>query len=95
MNTPAERPLDPNAPLWCRLEEEWLVMRFVCHLVQTRGVMPETARNYLSQAQGWHAREFGVKLAGGLKLERLPQMVKGPLSLTLYIHQRSLGVLDP
>jgi hypothetical protein len=27
--------------------------------------------------QGWHAREHGVKLAGGLKLERLPQMLKG------------------
>ena len=25
----------------------------------------------------WHGREHGVKLAGGLKLERLPQMLKG------------------
>ena len=31
----------------------------------------------LFRSQGWHAREHGVKLAGGLKLERLPQMLKG------------------
>lgn len=72
-----ERPMDPNQPLWVRLEEEWLSMRFICALVEERGVLPETASKYFSQVQGWHAREFGVKLAGGLKLERLPQMVKG------------------
>ena len=52
-------------------------MRFVCALVKDRGIAVESARVYFSSVQGWHAREFGVKLAGGLKLERLPQMLKG------------------
>ena len=52
-------------------------MRFVCALVEDRGITPESARVYFSSVQGWHAREHGVKLAGGLKLERLPQMLKG------------------
>ena len=77
MGTQADRPLDPNAPLWAKLEEEWLCMRFVCALVEERGITPESARVYFSSVQGWHAREHGVKLAGGLKLERLPQMLKG------------------
>lgn len=77
LGTPAERPLDPNAPLWSKLEEEWLAMRFVCALVQYRGVLPETARVYFACVQGWHAREFGVKIGGGLKLERLPAILKG------------------
>ena len=77
MGTPAERPMDPNEPLWVRLEEEWLAMRFVYALVEERGVSAETARQYFSSVQGWHAREHGIKLAGGLKLERLPQMLKG------------------
>ena len=77
MGTQADRPLDPNAPLWAKLEEEWLCMRFVCALVEERGITPESARVYFSSVQGWHAREHVVKLAGGLKLERLPQMLKG------------------
>ena len=52
-------------------------MEFVCGLVVERDITPETARSYFSQTQGWHAREHGVKLCGGLKLERLPQMLKG------------------
>ena len=52
-------------------------MRFVCSLVEDRGISVESARVYFSAVQGWHAREHGVKLAGGLKLERLPQMLKG------------------
>lgn len=69
--------MDPMAPLWAKLEEEWLAMRFVCALVKERGVQPKTAASYFSAVQGWHAREFGVKLAGGLQLQRLPQMLKG------------------
>jgi hypothetical protein len=75
--TSPDRPLDPNSPLWVRLEEEWLAMRFVCSLVKDRGVLPRTAACYFSCVQGWHAREHGVKLAGGLKLARLPEMLKG------------------
>jgi hypothetical protein len=52
-------------------------MRFVCSLVEERGIGVESARVYFASVQGWHAREHGVKLAGGLKLERLPQMLKG------------------
>ena len=77
MGTQADRPMDPNEPLWAKLEEEWLAMRFVCALVEERGITPDSARVYFSSVQGWHAREHGVKLAGGLKLERLPQMLKG------------------
>jgi hypothetical protein len=77
MGPQADRPMDPNEPLWAKLEEEWLAMRFVCALVEDRGIAVESARVYFSCVQGWHAREHGVKLAGGLKLERLPQMLKG------------------
>jgi hypothetical protein len=52
-------------------------MRFSCALVLERGVSVNTASQYFSTVQGWHAREHGVKLAGGLKMERLPQMLKG------------------
>ena len=82
MGIDAERIVDPNAPLRVKLEEEWLAMRFIAALVEERGVLPETAAKYFSQVQGWHARTFGVKLAGGLKLERVPQMVKGLRRIT-------------
>ena len=72
------RPLDPlRTTLIEKLEEEWLCMRFICALVQNRGITPSSAAVYFSATQGWHAREHGVKLCGGLKLERLPQMLKG------------------
>ena len=72
-----ERPMDPAAPLVAKLKEEMLAMRFTCSLVEDRGVSPETAGKYFSELQGWMGREFGVKFAGGMKLERLPQMLKG------------------
>ena len=71
------RPMDPLTPIAEKLEDEWLMMRFIAALVEEKGVAPRTAANYFSQTQGWHAREHGVKLCGGLKLERLPQMIKG------------------
>ena len=78
VGVPADRPVDPfTTSLFDKLEDEWLAMRFVCALVEERGVQPDTAAKYFSSVQGWHAREHGVKLAGGMKLERLPQMVKG------------------
>ena len=73
----ASRPLDTNAPLWVKLEEETLAMQFVCALVEVRGVQPTVAANYFSQAQTWHKLEAGVKIAGGLKMERLAGMLKG------------------
>ena len=73
----AHRPMDPLTPLWAKLDEEWLAMRFVAALVQVRGISPASASVYWSQVQGWHAREFGIKIAAGMKLERLPQMLKG------------------
>jgi hypothetical protein len=60
-----------------KLGEEWVCMEFICSIVEKRGLAVDTARAYFSQTQGWHAREHGVKLCGGLKLERLPQMLKG------------------
>jgi len=71
------RPLDPNASLADKLEEEQLAMRFVCALVQERGIQVDTAANYFGQVQGFSAKRCGVKLAGGLKLARLPAMLKG------------------
>ena len=71
------RPMDPNSPLEAKLHEEWLAMRFCCALIQERGVAVNTAGQYFSQTQGWHSKEHGIKLAGGIKLERLPQMLKG------------------
>ena len=52
-------------------------MRFASALISDRRVTVGTARNYCSAVQGWHAREHGIKLAAGLKLEKLPQMLKG------------------
>ena len=40
-------------------------------------ISPASAAVYWSQVQGWHARDHGVKIAAGMKLERLPQMLKG------------------
>ena len=71
------RVLDVTAPLELKLQEELLAMRFACWLVEERGVEPETARKYLSTVQAWHARRFGVRLAGGLNMARLPAMLKG------------------
>ena len=66
-----------TTPLVAKLEEEWLGMRYIVYLVEVIGVVPETARQYFSLFQGWHMKTQGIKLAGGLKLERLPAMVKG------------------
>jgi hypothetical protein len=71
------RPLDPYSPLLSKLREEWLCMRFVVWLVEDCGVGPSTAAGYFGQVQGWHAKEFGIKLAAGMKLCRLPAMLKG------------------
>ena len=73
----AHRPMDPMSPLWQKLNEEWLFMRFACALVEQRHVTINTVRNYTSAVQGWHAKVHGIKLAAGLKLERLPAMLKG------------------
>ena len=72
-----QRVLPEDAPLAEKLEEELLVMRFACWLVEERGVDPETARKYVSGVQAWHERRFGIRLAGGLKMARLPAMLKG------------------
>ena len=77
MHSTPHRPMDPLSPLWAKLQEEWLFMRFASALIRDRHVTVGTVRNYCSAVQGWHAREHGVKLAAGLKLERLPQMLKG------------------
>ena len=71
------RMIDPNAPIMDKLEDEQLAMEFVCALVESRGVQVDTASNYFSQVQGWMGRKCGVKLCGGLKLSRLPAMLKG------------------
>ena len=77
MGMSPHRAMDPLSPLTAKLDEETLFMRFACALIRDRGVTVGTVRNYCSAVQGWHAREHGVKLAAGLKLERLPAMLKG------------------
>ena len=77
MGMTPHRPMDTSAPLAARLQEEWLCMRFIAALVEDGGVLPTTAASYFGQVQGWHAKEHGVKLAAGIKLNRLPAMVKG------------------
>eukprot|EP00966_Prymnesium_polylepis_P262280 6058363-Prymnesium_polylepis.2 len=71
------RALEAHAPLRLKLNEEWLCMRFIASLVETGSVSPSSAATYFGQVQGWHTKEYGVKLAAGMKLNRLPQMLKG------------------
>jgi hypothetical protein len=71
------RPLDTHAPLTQKLKEEQISMQFVCTLVEDRGIQVDTAANYFGQVQGTHARKTGTKLCAGMKLQRLPQMLKG------------------
>ena len=77
MNMSSDRVLDPNAPLKVKLEEEWHAMRFLAWLVGDEMLSPRTAATYFGQVQGWHAKEHGIKLAAGIKLSRLPAMLKG------------------
>ena len=77
MHSTPHRPMDSSAPLWAKLNEELLFMRYACALLEERHISVQSVRVYCSAVQGWHAREHGVKLAAGLKLERLPQMLKG------------------
>ena len=71
------RPLDTIATLPRKLAEERLVMRFVMWLVESRDILASTAANYVGSVQGWHLRRTGVKLAAGMRLARVAEMVKG------------------
>ena len=57
-----------------------MVMRFAAYLVVERGVQPTTAASYISTVQGWHARRFGCRLAGGMQLGRVKALIKGMLA---------------
>ena len=73
-----DRPLDPmSTPLWVMLREEQFAMQYCCALVQNRGVAIATVKNYFGHVQTRHRRKHGIKLAAGLRLERLPEMMKG------------------
>ena len=52
-------------------------MRFVMWLVESRDILASTAANYVGSVQGWHLRRTGVKLAAGMRLARVAEMVKG------------------
>ena len=52
-------------------------MRFICSIVEERMIALDTASNYFGQVQGWASKVSGIKLCGGLKLSRLPTMLKG------------------
>ena len=69
--------LDPNAPLSQKLKMELFCMRFICSIVEERMIAVDTGAGYFGQVQGWAAKKTGIKLCGGLKLSRLPAMLKG------------------
>ena len=71
------RPLAANASREEALAEEFLVMQYACFIVEERGCSPATAEKYVSTVQGWHARRFGCKLAGGMRMWRLKALLKG------------------
>ena len=71
------RALDPNASLAEKLAEEHICMEFICWLIEERGIAVGSAANYFGSVQGYQAKAGGVKLCGGLKLSRLPAMLKG------------------
>ena len=52
-------------------------MRFCAALVEDRNLQPSTIATYMGQLQGWHSKEHGIRLCAGLKLSRLPAMIKG------------------
>ena len=52
-------------------------MRFVMWLVESRDILAATAANYVGAVQGWHLRRTGGKLAAGMRLARVAEMVKG------------------
>jgi hypothetical protein len=56
MRTSSSRPMATNAPLWAKLQEETLAMRFTCALIEVRGVTVRTAANYWSAVQAGMAR---------------------------------------
>ena len=51
MRSTPVRPMDSSAPLWAKLQEELLAMRFVCALVEVRGITPKSAANYWGAVQ--------------------------------------------
>lgn len=73
----ALRPIEPFSSLVVKLREEQNVMRFILDLVEDRQVKPATAANYVGHVQGWHLRRTGVKLAGGVQLARVRELIKG------------------
>ena len=71
------RPVDPRAPLWVKLSEEQLGMRFIASLIDDRAVAVSTARDYYGAANAWHLRRTGINFAAGMNTKRLAEMVKG------------------
>lgn len=71
------RPVDPRAPLWVKLAEEQLGMRFISSLIDDRSVAVSTARGYYGAANAWHLRQTGICFAAGMDTKRLTEMVKG------------------
>ena len=71
------RPIDPLAPLAVKLDEEQWCMRFVAHMIDSRDIEVATAKGYFHAASGWHKRKHGIGFAGGLDMQRLPEMIKG------------------
>ena len=71
------RPLDSMSSLRDKLAEKRLVLRFIMWLVDSRDIKASSAANYLGSVQGWHLRQTGVKLAAGIRLARVAELVKG------------------
>ena len=89
------RPLDPNAPLAAKLAEEHLAMQFIAWLLGNRAITPTSAANYFGQVQGYQRLRTGIKLAGGLQLNRLPAMIKGLRRLQGEPHRKVRRGISP
>ena len=63
MHSTPDRPMETSAPLWAKLQEEWLFMQFASALIRDRHMSVGPVRNFCSAVQGWHAREHSIKFA--------------------------------
>lgn len=83
LGVPMLRPLDPlSSSLARKLSEVDLVEAWAYWNVAQVGVNTETAWQYVGVANAWHERVSGVRLAAGMPLTRVHNMLQGMQTLT-------------
>ena len=95
LRIPGRRPLDPvSTPLERKLAEVDLIDAWAWWLVTQQGVNTETAWSYVTVANAWHDRSYGVGFAGGLSLVRVHKMLHGLQTLSggPIVRRRRIGV---